>query len=625
MLERINNPNDIKKLTLKEKKILAYEIREFLIDNVSKTGGHLASNLGVVELTIALLSCFDFDNDKVVFDVGHQSYVYKILTGRKNNFSKLRKYKGLRGFPYKKESKYDFFETGHSSTSISACLGLARARDIKKDKYNIISVIGDGSISSGESLEAINDLGFNKTKMIIILNDNGMSISSNVGGISSYLSRISINTKYLKVKNKIKHCLDGTKYGSVPVKYLSRIKDGLRTFLVPSKYFETMGLTYIGPVDGHDIKLLSKVLNQAKKLDKPIIIHAVTKKGKGYPFAEANPDLYHAVSPFDKEKGIVVTQKETYSSVFGKTMIDLASKNDKLVAITAAMKDGVGLNEFFLKYPSRSFDVGICEEHATTFTGGLASGGMIPVFAVYSTFLQRGFDQLLHDICMQNISAVFAIDRSGLVGSDGETHQGIFDLSYLSLMPNITIISPKCLSDLPKLLEWSIKSKKIVALRYPRGGDEIDLPQIKEVKYGKWEIVKQGNGVAILAVGKMVQKAVVANEKYNLNATIINATFIKPLDEELLLKLISEKYNILTIEDNVINGGFGSNVTIFLAKNNFCGIIRSMGFCDRFIEQGSVEELFNQEGLNSENIKNMVLELHRGRKYGKRKKGNRKN
>lgn len=609
ILDRVNNPDDVRKLTIKEKKQLAKELREFLVDSVSKTGGHLASNLGVVELTIALLSCFDFDEDKIVFDVGHQSYVYKILTERKNEFSKLRKYKGLRGFPYRKESKYDFFETGHSSTSISACLGMARARDLNKKDYNVISFIGDGSISSGESLEAINDLGFNKTKMIIILNDNGMSISSNVGGISSYLSRISLNSKYNNFKNKIKHGLDGTKLGSFPLKCMSRIKDGIRSFLVPSKYFETMGLTYIGPIDGHDLKLLIKVMNQAKKSDKPVIIHAVTKKGYGYLPAMEKPELYHGVSPFDKEKGVQVTEKETYSNVFGKTMVKLASKNDKLVTITAAMKDGVGLTEFFEKYPKRSFDVGICEEHGTTFAAGLASSGMIPVYAVYSTFLQRGFDQIIHDVCMQKLPVVFAIDRAGLVGSDGETHQGIFDLSYLSLIPNITIMAPKCISDMPKLFEWAIKSKKPVAIRYPRGNDEINLKPIKKVSFGKWETICEGKDVAIIATGKMVQKAYLANKKYNLNVTIINATFIKPLDNKLLLKLIKEKKNIITIEDNVLNGGLGSLVSMFLAKNNFCGIIEPIGFEDKFIEQGSVQELFEQEKITEKRIKKVVSKL----------------
>ena len=609
ILEKIEKPSDVQKLKLKEKKMLADEIRDFLVDKVSKTGGHLASNLGIVEITIALLSCLDLEKDKVIFDVGHQSYVYKILTGRKDRFDKLRKYKGLRGFPYRKESKYDFFETGHSSTSISASLGIARARDIKKEDFNVVSVIGDGSISSGESLEAINDLGFNKTKMIIILNDNGMSISSNVGGISSYLSRISINSRYLKVKNKVKHSLDGTKFGSVPAKYLSRIKDGLRTFLVPSKYFETMGLTYIGPVDGHDLKLLIKIINQAKKLNKPILIHAVTKKGYGYKFAMENPDKYHGVSPFDKEKGVDSTEKVTYSTVFGKTMVDLGEKNEKIVAITAAMKDGVCLSEFFKKYPERSFDVGICEEHATTFTAGLASEGLIPVFAVYSTFLQRGFDQLLHDVCMQNLPSIFALDRAGLVGSDGETHQGIFDLSYLSLMPNMVIVSPKSMNDLPKLLEWATKSKKVVAIRYPRGSDEVELKQIKKVEFGKWEVLNGGEKVAIIATGKMVQKAHLANKQFKLNAKVINATFIKPLDEELLNILIKENYNILTIEDNVLNGGMGSQISFYLLRNNFKGKIISMGFDDKFVEQGSVEELYKQEGLTIDNIKDNVLKL----------------
>lgn len=609
ILDKINNPNDVKKLTIKEKKQLAEELRVFLVDKVSKTGGHLASNLGVVELTIALLSCFDFDDDKIIFDVGHQSYVYKILTGRKKEFDKLRQYKGIRGFPYRKESKYDFFETGHSSTSISAGLGMARARDLKKEKYNIISFIGDGSISSGESLEAINDLGFNKTKMIIVLNDNGMSISSNVGGISSYLSRISINTKYLKVKNKVKHSLDGTKFGSFPLKCMSRIKDGFRTFLVPSKYFETMGLTYIGPIDGHDLKLLIKVINQAKKSDKPVIIHAVTKKGLGYLPAMENPDLYHGVSPFDKEKGVESTKKETYSSIFGQTMVNLGEKNDKLVAITAAMKDGVGLSDFFAKYPERSFDVGICEEHATTFAGGLASSGMIPVFAVYSTFLQRGFDQIVHDVCMQNLPVVFAIDRAGLVGNDGETHQGIFDLSYLSLIPNLTIMSPKTMNDLPILLEWAVNSNRPVAIRYPRGGDEIELSTIKKIEYGKWETINKGKDVAIIATGKMVQKAYLANKNNKLNVSVINATFIKPLDEKILLDLIKNKYNIITMEDNVINGGLASQISLFLAKNNFCGIIKPIGFDDKFIEQGTIKELYEQENITEDSICKIVAKL----------------
>ena len=390
---------------------------------------------------------------------------------------------------------------------------------------------------------------------------------------------------------------------------MSRIKDGFRTFLVPSKYFETMGLTYIGPIDGHDLKLLIKVFNQAKKSDKPVIIHAVTKKGLGYLPAMENPDLYHAVGAFDKEKGVEITKKETYSDVFGKSMVKLGRKNDKLVAITAAMKDGVGLTEFFNKYPERSFDVGICEEHATTFAGGLASEGMIPVFAVYSTFLQRGFDQIIHDVCMQNLHVIFAIDRAGLVGRDGETHQGIFDLSYLSLIPNLVVISPKTMKDLPKLLEWAVNYDKPVAIRYPRGRDEIELKEIKKVEYGKWETICKGEKVAIIATGKMVQKAYLANQKHKLNAMIINATFIKPIDKKILKKLVNDKYNIITIEDNIINGGLASSIDLFLAKNDYSGIIRHIGFDDKFVEQGTIEELLEQENITVENIKNIVLEL----------------
>ena len=417
-LDKINNINDIKGLNISEKKELANEIREFLIEKVSKNGGHLASNLGIVELTISLCSVFNFEYDKIVFDVGHQSYVYKILTGRKDRFDTLRKYKGLRGFPYKKESPYDYFETGHSSTAISASVGMARARDINKEEYNIVSVVGDGAISSGMSLEAINDVGFNKTKMIIILNDNGMSISSNVGGISSYLSKLSLNEKYIKIKNALKYSLDDTPFGDFSFKMLSRMKDGIRKTLVPSKYFEDMGLTYIGPIDGHNINEIEKVLRRAKKINEPVIIHVVTKKGKGYKLAENTPEKYHGVSPFDIEEGVKSSGKESYSSAFGKAITKLASKDKSIVAITAAMQDGVGLQEFAKKYPDRYFDVGISEEHAVTLAAGMSVSNVKPIFAVYSTFLQRGFDQIVHDECMQNTPMILAIDRAGLVASD---------------------------------------------------------------------------------------------------------------------------------------------------------------------------------------------------------------
>lgn len=608
-LDKINNINDIKKLNLEEKKELSEEIRQFLIEKVSKNGGHLASNLGIVETTISLCSVFNFEYDKIVFDVGHQSYVYKILTGRKDKFDTLRKYKGLRGFPYKKESPYDYFETGHSSTAISASVGMARARDINHEDYNIVAVVGDGAISSGMSLEAINDVGFNKTKLIIILNDNGMSISSNVGGISSYLSKISLNEKYIKMKNTFKYALDDTKFGDFSFKMLSRMKDGIRKALVPSKYFEDMGLTYIGPIDGHNIKEIEKVLRRAKKTNEPVIIHVVTKKGKGYKLAEQTPEKYHGVAPFDRNEGVVSSSKETYSKAFGKAMINLAKKDKQLVAITAAMKDGVGLGEFAKKYPDRYFDVGISEEHAVTLAAGMSVSNLKPVFAVYSTFLQRGFDQLVHDVCMQNSPVVFAIDRAGLVGSDGETHQGILDLSYLSIIPNMTIVSPKCISEVEPLLKWSIKQNFPVAIRYPRGGDYIKMDILKEIELGKWEYITKGKDMAIIATGKMVQKAYQIKEENNLDIDIINATFIKPLDQQILKQLVKNNKNILTLEDNLVNGGLGNNILLELNKLGYNGKIKILGFNNKFIEQGSIEELYKQEHLDNKSILKEINKL----------------
>ena len=608
-LDKINNINDIKNLNLKEKKELASEIREFLIEKVSKNGGHLASNLGIVELTISLCDVFNFAHDKIVFDVGHQSYVYKILTGRKDQFDTLRQYKGLRGFPYKKESPYDYFETGHSSTSISATIGMARARDLLHEDYNIIAVIGDGAISNGLSLEAINDIGFNKTKLIIILNDNGMSISSNVGGLSSYLSRLSLNERYIRLKNKIKYCLDDTKIGTFSINILSRIKDGIRKTLVPSKYFEDMGLTYIGPIDGHNINEIEKVLKRAKKIDGPVIIHTVTKKGKGYTFAEENPEKYHGVSAFDKEVGVLSSGKKTYSSAFGDSLTNIAAHNKKVVAITAAMQDGVGLEKFAKKYPDRYFDVGISEEHAITLAAGMSVSKLKPVFAVYSTFLQRGFDEIVHDVCMQNSPVVFAIDRAGLVGNDGETHQGILDLSYLSIIPNMTIVSPKCIPELDILLKWSVKQNFPIAIRYPRGGDYLEMKPLKEIKYGKWEYITKGQDLTVIATGKMVQKVCQIISENDLNITLINATFIKPLDIDALKKIIKNKDNVLTLEDNLINGGLGHNILLALNNLNFKGQIKILGFNDKFIEQGTIEELYTQEHLDNESIKEEINKL----------------
>ncbi len=606
ILDKVNNPKDLEKLSIKEKKELASEIREFLLDKVSKSGGHLASNLGIVELTIALLSSFDFDKDKVVFDVGHQSYVYKILTGRKKDFDSLRAYKGLRGFPYPKESKYDFFETGHSSTSISACLGMARARDIKGEDFNVVSVIGDGSICNGMSLEAINDLGYTKTKMIIILNDNGTSISESVGGISSYLSQISINEKYLKVKNKITHSLDDTKLGNATYKVISKIKDNMRSVLVPSKYFEAMGLTYVGPINGHDIALMTKVFRQAKKATKPVLIHVVTKKGKGYPDAEKNPNVYHGVGKFDREKGVVLSNKETYSSEFGNAMITLGRKDDRIVAITAAMKDGVGLERFFSEFPNRSFDVGIAEEHAVTLAAGLASQKLVPVVAIYSTFLQRGIDQIIHDVCMQNLHVVFAIDRAGIVGADGETHQGTFDLSYLCMIPNMTVLVPKCIGDLENCLDFAIKHNGPIAIRYPRGGDDYPLDELVDIKYGCWEEISKGKKNAIIATGKMVGLALKAKEEYNLDAKVINAMFVKPVDKKMLAKLVKDDYNIVTMEDGLLNGGLYSMVLAELNKLGYKKQVVPIGFDDKYIEQGTISELYKANNITIEEIKKII-------------------
>ncbi len=614
MLDKINSIKDVSKLSIEDKKLLSSEIRDFLIDKVSTNGGHLASNLGVVELTIALLSSFDFDKDKIVWDVGHQSYVYKILTGRQKDFDKLRQYKGLRGFPYKRESNYDHFETGHSSTSISAALGMARARDINKEKYNVISVIGDGSISNGMSLEAINDVGFNKAKMIIILNDNGMSISANVGGLSSYFSRISINERYIRIKNKVKHSLDDTKVGDFLIKVLGKAKAGVREFLVPSNYFDNMGLTYIGPIDGHDISLMMKVFERVKRINGPVLIHIVTKKGKGYELAEKSPDVYHAVSPFNSKIGIIEAKNKTYSNEFGDAIVKLAEKNDNLVAITAAMRDGVGLTKFAEKYPKRFFDVGISEEHAITLAAGLATNGMVPIVAIYSTFMQRGFDQIIHDVCMQHNHVILALDRAGIVGSDGETHQGIFDLSYLSLIPNMVIMSPKCIEDMYLMFSFAIKNNYPIAIRYPRGGDSIPMVPLKEVKFGKWETISYGKKIAIIATGKMVEKAIEVKERYNLDIMVINALFIKPLDTDLLKKLVEEDYNIVTIEDNVINGGLGNNILLELNKLGFKKAIKILGFNDEFIPQGTSEELYKDAGLDVENIYKEVNKLLKGKK-----------
>lgn len=614
-LESLNFPEDLKKLNENEYKVLSEELREFLIDSVSKTGGHLASNLGVVELTLSLFKTFDFNKDKIIWDVGHQSYVYKILTGRKEGFKKLRMLNGMSGFPKRNESKYDYFDTGHSSTSISAAIGIARARDLNKDNYNVIAVIGDGALTGGMALEALNDAGFRKTKVIVILNDNQMSISTNVGGLSRYLNKLRIAPKYNKLKTDIHASLDTSPAGKKIAGKISKVKGSLKQLVVPSMLFENMGVKYIGPIDGHDIKAMAEVFSKAREIDGPVIIHTLTQKGKGYALAEESPSKYHGIGPFDLESGeLNSSSKNNYSRVFGESLIKLSEKDKKIVAITAAMPDGTGLKDFSQKFKDRFFDVGIAEQHAVTLAAGMASNGLKPVVAVYSTFLQRALDQVIHDVCIQNLPVVFAIDRAGIVGEDGETHQGIMDISYLSMIPNMHIVAPKCLEEVEILLKWAIDRKAPVAIRYPRGGDIIsNISPITKVEEGKWEVLNKGSKVCVIATGKMVQHVMLARDllyENGINPTIVNATFIKPIDKNLLKNIKDKGYNILTVEDNMLNGGLGSQIKSYLSELNYKGTIRSLGYDDEFIPQGTVELLYKKYGLECENISKAILNLY---------------
>ncbi|AQS10513.1 1-deoxy-D-xylulose-5-phosphate synthase [Clostridium saccharobutylicum] len=615
LLDSLNFPEDLKKLDKRENIILSQELREFLIKSVSKTGGHLASNLGVVELTLSLFQAFDFDKDKIVWDVGHQSYVYKILTGRKDGFKKLRQLNGMSGFPKLNESTYDYFGTGHSSTSISAALGIARARDLNKEDYKVIAVIGDGALTGGMALEALNDVGFRKTNLIVILNDNQMSISTNVGGLSTYLNKLRIAPRYNRLKTEIHASLEQSGIGKNIAGKISKVKDSIKQLVVPSMFFENMGVKYIGPIDGHDINVMTEVFNMAKEVEGPVIIHTLTQKGKGYALAEKSPTKYHGVGPFNLESGeLNVSRKNSYSKAFGEALIKLSEKDEKIVAITAAMPEGTGLKCFAERFKERFFDVGIAEQHAVTLAAGMASNGLKPVFAVYSTFLQRAFDQVIHDVCIQNLPVVFAIDRAGIVGDDGETHQGINDISYLSMIPNIHIVAPKCLEEVEIILEWALKKNAPVAIRYPRGGNVIDsLVPIKKVEEGKWEEINSGVKVCIIATGKMVQNAMMAKDilyEKGLNPSIVNATFIKPIDKNFLQNLKDKGYNILTIEDNVLHGGLGSSIKDCLIKMDYKGTIRSLGYDDEFIPQGNVDALYKAYKLDCESISKAVIELY---------------
>lgn len=604
LLEQINSPKDLKKLTLEEKETLSQEIRDLIIDVTSKNGGHVASNLGVVELTIALHSIFDTPNDKIVWDVGHQCYVHKILTGRREEFQNIRKLGGISGFPKICESEYDNFNTGHSSTSISIATGMARARDILNENYEVVAVIGDGSLTGGMALEALNDAGSSKTNVKVILNDNEMSISKNVGGIPLYLSKMRTKTGYTRSNRKIKAIVNKIPYIGKPIiSFAHYTKQIIKRAVFRNMYFEDIGFTYLGPVDGHDIKKLEDILERSKKINGPVLIHVVTKKGKGYKLAEENPDKFHGISAYDKETGEVKKSKN-YSKVFGEKLVKMASEDKRIVAVTAAMRDGTGLKEFAEKFPDRFFDVGIAEQHALGLIAGMARAGLKPVLPIYSSFLQRGYDQIIHDIALSGIPVTVCIDRAGIVGNDGETHQGIFDLSFLSSIPNIVIMAPKNFEELDKMLEFGVNLDKPVFIRYPRGGENFSFESTEDIELGKAEIVQEGTDLSIIAIGNMVGRAEeVASLLPEKSVEIINARFLKPLDEETILNSIRKTGHCITMEDNLLKGGLGSAVVEVVNKSDIQDVkIKNFGYDDTFVEHGTVKELEDKYGLSAEKI-----------------------
>ncbi|WP_373237115.1 1-deoxy-D-xylulose-5-phosphate synthase [Hungatella hathewayi] len=609
ILELINGPEDIKKLTGKELDILRQEIRDFLIGKISRTGGHLASNLGVVELTMAIYLVFDLPKDKIIWDVGHQSYTHKILSGRKGEFDDLRQYGGMSGFPKRKESPCDAFDTGHSSTSISAGLGLAQARDVSGEDHFVVSVIGDGALTGGMAYEALNNAARIKKNFIIILNDNNMSISENVGGMSRYLNGIRTGDGYLDLKKYVTNVLSRIPViGDELIDKISRTKNGIKQLLIPGMLFENMGITYLGPVDGHDVKALSRALKEAKKLDHAVLVHVITKKGKGYEPAEKNPARFHGVEPFDVVTGESKKEKKypSYTDVFSRTICQLAEKDPKITAVTAAMPDGTGLKRFSRLYPDRFFDVGIAEEHAVTSAAGMAAGGLKPVVAVYSSFLQRGFDQILHDVCIQNLPVVFAVDRAGLVGSDGETHQGIFDLSFLSAIPNMSIFAPKNMWELKAGLEFAVSFGGPFAIRYPRGEAYRGLKEFHApVEYGRGEILYEEKDIALLAVGSMVSTGEHVREKLKAegwNCTLANGRFVKPFDEELVDRLAKNHWLVVTMEENVLQGGYGLMVTRYIHEHYPHVKVMNIAIPDGYVEHGNVSLLRKGLGIDSDSV-----------------------
>ncbi len=609
VLEKIKQENDIKKLSKAELPVLADEIRDFLIQKISVSGGHLASNLGVVELTMALHLAFDLPKDKIVWDVGHQAYTHKILTGRKAGFDELRQYGGMSGFPKRKESDCDCFDTGHSSTSISVGLGYALARQIKGEDYKVVSVIGDGALTGGMAYEALNNASRIRSNFIIVLNDNKMSISENVGGLSKHLSNLRTAESYQEIKTGVANSLSRIPiYGENIVERIRRTKSGIKQLFVPGMLFENMGILYLGPVDGHDTAAMVKVLKEASRLQGPVLVHVITKKGKGYLPAERHPARFHGTEPFDIDTGLPAKKrlKANYTDIFSTVMHKLGDRDEKVVAITAAMADGTGLKRFHNMFPDRFFDVGIAEEHAVTFAAALAAAGLKPVVAVYSSFLQRAYDQILHDVCIQNLPVVFAIDRAGLVGSDGETHQGIFDLSYLSSIPNMTIMAPKNKWELSDMVKFAVDFPTPVAIRYPRGEAYDGLKEFRApVEFGKSEMLYEESDIALVALGSMVKTAEEVRDELKQKGyavTLVNMRFAKPLDTEMLEKLAATHKLIVTLEENVINGGFGEHVTEFYSQKRSEVQLINIAIGDTYVEHGNVEILRRETGIDKESI-----------------------
>ncbi len=614
LLETIEQANDIKKIAKEDLELLAQEIRTFLIQKISVTGGHLGSNLGAVELTMALHLALDLPEDKIVWDVGHQSYTHKILTGRRNGFESLRQYQGLSGFPKRKESDCDVFDTGHSSTSISAGLGLAKARDILGEKSTIVSVIGDGSLTGGMAYEALNNAAKQETNFIIILNDNNMSISENVGGVSKYLNNIRTASGYLDLKKGVYNALLGSKAGNNAINRIRRLKSTVKQLVIPGMFFEDMGVTYLGPVDGHDINGLVKVIQEAKRVEGAVLVHVLTKKGKGYEPAERHPARFHGAEPFDIKTGVPSKPRTAanYTDVFSTVMCKLGQRDDKIVAITAAMPDGTGLKRFHNMYPDRFFDVGIAEEHAVTFAAGLAAGGLKPIVAVYSSFLQRAYDQVLHDVCIQNLPVVFAVDRAGLVGSDGETHQGIFDFTYLSGIPNMNVCAPKNKWELSDMMKFAVNFGAPIAVRYPRGTAYDGLKEFREpVVLGKAEWIYRERDIALFAVGSMVKTAEIVRDmlkENGYNVSIINARFVKPIDEDAVREACENHGLIVTMGENVACGGYGEKVLDYMNRTGLQNRILSIAIPDAYVEHGNVELLKQEIGLDAQSIADKIMQ-----------------